>query len=90
MKSVIDNEMLINNNMIPMDNVYDICKATIKIIIKNNRIGSGFFLKFERNNKNFYCIMTNQHVIKPNMVKNKEEIVIIYENEKKIFNYKIR
>ena len=89
MKSEIVNEVLINNNMIPMDNVYDICKATIKIILKNNRIGSGFFLKFERNNKNFYCIMTNQHVIESNIVRKKEEIVIIYENEKKNITIKL-
>ena len=89
MKSEILNEALINNNMIPMDNVYDICKATIKIELKNFIKASGFFLKFERNNKNFYCIMTNQHVIEPNMVRNKEEILIIYENEKKNFTIKL-
>ena len=89
MNSVIDNEILINNNMIPMDKVYDICKATIKIIMKNNRIGSGFFLKFERNKKKFYCIMTNQHVIESDMVTNKEEITIKYENEKKIFTIQL-
>ena len=75
--------------MIPMDKVYDICKGTIKIVMKNNRIGSGFFLKFERNNKDFYCIMTNQHVIDSNMVRNKEEIEIIYENEKKNITIKL-
>ena len=78
MKYEIVNEALINNNMIPMDNVYDICKATIKIELKNFVKASGFFLKFERNNKDFYCIMTNQHVIKPDIIRNKEEILIIY------------
>ena len=89
MKSEIVNEALINNNMIPMDNVYDICKATIKIELKNFVKASGFFLKFERNNKDFYCIMTNQHVIKPDIIRNKEEILIIYENEKKNFTIKL-
>ena len=91
MEPKIINEALINNNMIQMDNVYDICKATIKIKIetKTNRIGSGCFLKFERNNKDFYCILTNQHIIQPNMVQNKEEILIKYDNEKKYFNIKL-
>ena len=89
MKSEIVNEALINNNMIPMDNVYDICKATIKIELKNFVKASGFFLKFERNNKDLYCIMTNQHVIEPNIIRNKEEILIIYENEKKNFTIKL-
>ena len=35
MESKIINEVLINNNLIPMKNVYDICKATIKILLKN-------------------------------------------------------
>ena len=55
MEHKIINEALINNNMIKMDNVYDICKATIKIKIetKTNRIGSGCFLKFEKITKIF-------------------------------------
>ena len=71
-----------------MDNLYDICKATIKIMIKN-RIGSGFFIKIERNNKILYCIMTNQHIIDSNMIKNKDELIIIYENEKKYLRIKL-
>ena len=31
-----------------------------------------------------YFIMTNQHIVDSNMVRNKDEILIIYENEKKI------
>ena len=88
MESKIINEVLINNNIIQMDNLYDICKATIKIMIKN-RIGSGFFIKIERNNKILYCIMTNQHIIDSNMIKNKDELIIIYENEKKYLRIKL-
>ena len=44
MEPEINNEVLINNNMMPMGNVCDICKGAIKIEMKNNRIGSGCFL----------------------------------------------
>ncbi len=85
----INNEALIQNNMIKMDNVYNVCKATIKLDL-NDGVGSGFFIKLERNNKEFYCIMTNEHIITKERINNKEEILINYDNEKKKFNNKIR
>jgi len=89
MEPEINNEVLIKNNIMSMKNVYEACKGTIKIEMENNRIGSGCFLKFERNGKDFYCIITNQHVIKPCMVSNKEEIIIKYDNESKDFIIKL-
>ncbi len=44
MEPEINNEVLIKNNIMPMKNVYEACKGTIKIEMKNNRIGSGCFL----------------------------------------------
>ena len=87
-KSIID-EVFINNNMIKMDNVYNVCQATVKIKIDNIRVASGFFIKLKRNNKEFYCIMTNQHVITPEIINNKKEILIKYDNEKKYLIIKL-
>ena len=87
-KSIID-EIFINNNMIKMDNVYNVCQATVKIKIDNIRVASGFFIKLKRNNKEFYCIMTNQHVITPDIINNKKEILIKYDNEKKYLIIKL-
>lgn len=63
-----------NHPIIPINNQYNIARSTIKIRINNYEIGSGFFLKFIRNSKPFYCLMTNQHVITSNLVQNKSEI----------------
>lgn len=69
MEDDIEDENLINNNMLPIDNIADVYKGAIKIEINNtNQKGSGCFLKFKRNGKIFYCIITNQHIIKPDMI----------------------
>ena len=87
MEDDIEDENLINNNMLPIDNIVDVYKGAIKIEINNtDKKGSGCFLKFKRNGKIFYCIMTNPHVIKPYMIKKKDNITIKYKNEKKKLN----
>lgn len=90
MEDEIVDEILIDNNMVQMGNVFNICRATVKIQLKNGGIGSGFFLKFERNEKMFHCIMTNQHVIKSDMIEKGDEMITVkYENEKKEFDIKL-
>ncbi len=69
MEDDIEDENLINNNILPIDNIVDVYKGAIKIEINNtDKKGSGCFLKFKRNGKIFYCIITNQHIIKPDMI----------------------
>ena len=70
-----------NHPIVPINNQYNIARSTIKIRLNNNEIGSGFLLKFIRNYKPFYCLMTNQHVISPYLVQNKSEILVKYDNE---------
>ena len=83
----IDDEILINNNIKKVNNVFDACKGTIKVVLKEEKKASGFFLKFKRNSKMFYCIMTNEHVVEK--IEEGEEIKIKYENEKKILKFKL-
>ena len=79
-----NNQAIVNENGIgSIDNIYKIGKATIKIFTKNS-IASGFFIKLERNKKPFYCLMTNQHVIKSEMMHKKEKFTILYDNENKL------
>ena len=89
MEGEIKDEILFDNNIVDMKNVYNICKASIKILRKEG-IGTGFFLKFERNEKMFYCIMTNEHVITSEMIEDGNEIItILYENEQKSLEVKL-
>ena len=56
-----------NNNLIPIDiNLYTVIKSVCKII-KNNLSGTGFLIKLYKNNKEFYCLMSNEHVIKKHL-----------------------
>ena len=87
------NEVFIQNNeLIPMNNIFNICKSTIQI--KNEKktgtnYSSGFFIKFQKNNKPFYCIMTNDHCISQALIKKEKEIIILYENKTKELKIKL-
>ena len=81
-QSYINEVFFANNKIINFNKQYHIAKCTIKIKI-DEYIASGFFLKFERNNRPFYCLMTNQHVIESKFVQEKKKIKIIYDNENK-------
>ena len=79
------NQILFNHNQIvPIErNKFIISNCTVKIIINVNEVASGFLLKFIRNNnKPFYCLMTNEHVITDDLVQSKKEISIINEDAK--------
>lgn len=88
----INQALFCQNKIIDIKKVFNIAKCTVKIKIcideKINK-GSGFFLKFKRNNKIFYCLMTNQHVIKYKYIKSKIEILIKYDNENHYLSLKL-
>ena len=70
-----------------IDNIFKVSKGTLKIELENGKMGSGFFLKCKRNNKPFYCIMTNNHVITSDLIKDKKKVIIKYENEEKELSF---
>ena len=78
------------SDMIYMDNICTICKSTVKIILPDEEKGTGFFIKFQRNNNPFYCLMTNQHVIGPERVENKETIWVYYDHENNLLEMKLK
>ena len=86
---VINQALFPNRPIVNINKVFNIAKCTIKILLPDGNIGSGFFLKFERNNKLFYCLMTNHHVIESKLVEMKNEITIYYGNESKILRIKL-
>ena len=66
-----------------------ICK--IKIEIKSETIiGKGFLLKFYIDQELFYCLISNEHIIKNEIIKNNNIIIyIFYDNENKCANIKL-
>ena len=85
---LLSGEKSINQNIVQINNVYEQLKSVIKIELKEGK-GSGFFIKFRRNNKPFYCLMTNQHVVTSELTNKGEHILIKYENEKKEKNIEL-
>ena len=57
-----------------------VSKSICKIITPTLK-GSGFFIKYLIDNEYFYYLMSNEHVIKENIIKNKDKIYVYYDNE---------
>ena len=65
-----------------------ICKINIEI--KSEKIiGTGFLLNFRIDQEMFYCLISNEHVIKNDMIQNNNNIYIFYDNEYKCANIKL-
>ena len=60
------------------------CKISL-IFQENESYGSGFFIKITKDNKPLYCLMTNEHIIKKEMINSNQihMINISYDNGKK-------
>ena len=76
--------------------IRSICKITYeKKIIKDNEsyyetiLGSGFFIKLFINENELFCLMTNEHVIKEEMIKSHETIIVNYGFENELIQIKL-
>jgi len=72
----------------------NISKSILKIEIDTRSgkiIGAGFLLKFYIGQELFYCLISNEHVIKDDIIKNNSIInIIYYDNESKKGNIKLK
>ena len=62
---------------------FQVSKSVCKIM-DDNMIYSGFLIKFFKGDKEFFCLMTNEHSISKEKIKQKKKITFTYDNEKKI------
>ena len=89
-KKVINECMIQTSPLVNIDSKVgyiskSICK--IKIEFQGTTIrGTGFLLKFNINQEPFYCLMTNHHLIKEEIINNQNIIEIKYDNEYKSIN----
>ena len=77
----INEKEIKDSKLIEIDRVLEVSGAICRIII-NNTIGTGFFMRLEKSNKSFYCLITCEHVIKEEMIDSKNEIEVYYDNQK--------
>jgi hypothetical protein len=68
-----------------------VLKAICKIKLKNEEQfhGTGSLIKYLKNDKKSYYLMTCEHVIEKQMIKDKNEIEVAYDNEGKRFELKL-
>jgi len=59
-------------------NIYNSIKSVCKIESPNIK-GTGFLIKLYLNNKDFFCLMTNEHVVTKGLIDKKEKITIFYD-----------
>ena len=88
----IQEEALIKGNQliqIPL-NLLKTFKSLCKIEYKEkigeeykNKIGSGFLIKLEKRNEDFFCLITNEHIISKDMIKKREKIIFYFDREEK-------
>ena len=50
-----------------------------------NQMASGFFIKLIKGDQDFYCLMTNEHVVNKKMIE-KREIIKVYNKNKKNYS----
>ena len=71
---------IISSEIIPIPEA--IIKSLCKIVI-GKKLSSGFLIKLFRGNDDFFCLMTNEHVIKNNMIRQNQKIIFYYNNQSK-------
>ena len=78
-----------DNNLFKFNHIVNISKSIVKIKVQQKKFGTGFLIKFNKINKPLYCLMTNEHIVSNDMIKNEEKIEIFYENEKSHLSIKL-
>ena len=79
------NEVLIKNtliNQIPLS-IPSVSKSVCKIEC-NNKISSGFLIKFFKQNQDFFCLMTTGHAITSELIRQRKKITFYYDSGNKV------
>ena len=88
-ENIVDEIYNRDNRIIKIDNIYKISKSTVLIEYESS-VGTGFFIKFmKNNNKPLYCLMTSGHIITTEMIADKKNINISYDNKGKNFTIEL-
>ena len=98
MEDRINEKIIGNKEIIPIDKVFDIslidvyksiCKITYEIEKDKIENGSGFLIKLPKDGEEIYCLMTNHHVITKEMIDSKKTIKVEYKFRKKSISIKL-
>ena len=78
-----DEKTIIGSNIFPASyyhqNLIELEKCICRLAIDKKRFGTGFLLKLKKGkNNNFYCLITCEHIITMDLIRNKKYIEINY------------
>ena len=84
-KNDIKKEAIIHNNpIIPIPETVITATKSLCKILAGNKVSSGFLIKLFIGEEDFFCLMTNEHIITKDLIENKEKIKFYYDNESKM------
>ena len=86
---IINNENITLESELNVVNIYQECvnQSICKIVIDNHFIGTGFLIKFKKENKEIlYFLMTCEHVLKRNVFLSNHKIKAYYNYDKNIID----
>ena len=76
--SIKTEAMMKSSPMISLEPIKSICKIIFDHPQKD--LSSGFLIKLFKDEKPFYCLMTNEHSVDKEMIKRREIINVCYDN----------
>ncbi len=76
------------SKLISLNPILDRYKSVCKIKTVESQ-SSGFLIKLQKRNEDFFCLMTNEHVVTKSMIENENTIKVYYDNEKKKIEIKL-
>ena len=72
--------------------IMTVAKSVCKLKVETETetiIGTGFLLKFWIDQEPFFCLMSNEHIIRKDIINKNNIIYIYYDNEYKVINMKL-
>ena len=87
----IKNEVIISKDGFHQldESITSTSKSLCKIVVSSDRMSSGFLIQLFKDTKKFYCLITNEHVITKEMIKEKITIDVYYDSQSEFAKIKL-
>ena len=79
----VEEALIRNNPIIPLPASISRVQKSLCKIQREYQISSGFLIQLSRGTKDFFCLMTNEHVVAKSLIEKKANITFFYDYEVK-------
>ena len=80
--------LMFGSKLISLEPILISAKSICKIEVSDGS-GTGFLIKLSKREEDFFCLITNEHVVTKNLIKHEDEIKVYYDNTNKSRNIKL-